>query len=90
MRAAILASLTLFLFSSPALAQGSSQSPFQRLYADYLDSCMKDWDTETHMTRDQWRRTCQRVASERARFRAEQDEINAAAQRPSRRDTRPQ
>jgi len=31
----------------------------------WLNDCPKDWDTETHMSRQEYARTCQRVAKER-------------------------
>jgi hypothetical protein len=36
--------------------------------ADYLAQCLRDWDAATHMTRQEWARTCRRVASNRAKF----------------------
>ena len=31
-------------------------------------TCLKDWDAATHMTRKEWRTTCERVATERRKF----------------------
>src|SRR5262245_41030660 len=31
-------------------------------------SCLADWDAQTHMTKTEWRRTCERVSRERAYF----------------------
>ena len=31
-----------------------------------LDDCMAYWDTGTHMTKDEWRVSCERLISERA------------------------
>ena len=36
--------------------------------ADWLKTCLTDWDRETHMTKREWDRTCKRVAAERERF----------------------
>jgi hypothetical protein len=36
--------------------------------ADYLAQCLRDWDAATHMTRQQWARTCRRVVSNRVKF----------------------
>jgi hypothetical protein len=33
-----------------------------------ITSCLADWDAQTHMTKTEWRRTCERVSSERAHF----------------------
>jgi hypothetical protein len=40
--------------------------------ADYLAQCLRDWDAATHMTRQQWARTCRRVVSNRIKFMSEQ------------------
>jgi hypothetical protein len=40
--------------------------------AEYLEQCMQDWESATHMTRQEWRRTCQRVAQDRLKFLLEQ------------------
>lgn len=44
--------------------------------ADYLQQCMQDWELATHMTRQEWRRTCQRVAQDRLKFLLEQAKDN--------------
>jgi hypothetical protein len=36
--------------------------------ADPLSQCLRDWDAATHMTRQEWARTCRRVVSNRAKF----------------------
>jgi hypothetical protein len=40
--------------------------------AQYLDQCMQDWEPATHMTKQEWRRTCERVARERLKFLMDQ------------------
>jgi hypothetical protein len=40
---------------------------------DRLAQCLRDWDAATHMTRQEWGRTCRRVVSDRARFIRDQD-----------------
>jgi hypothetical protein len=67
----LLASLSLHLAGGVALAQTDSSARFQDLYNEYFDSCMRDWDAGTHMTKGQWAETCRRVANERAKFRVE-------------------
>jgi hypothetical protein len=39
---------------------------------DPLVQCLRDWDAATHMTRQEWARTCRRVVSNRAKFLQEQ------------------
>jgi hypothetical protein len=80
MRVLLLAS-SLIVANGAVFAQNSSSTRFQKLYFEYLDACMKDWDPATHMTKEEWRHTCQRVANERAKFRAEQDESGEPKQR---------
>ena len=33
---------------------------------------MKDWDPATHMNKQDWRRTCQRVSQDRVKFLLDQ------------------
>jgi hypothetical protein len=40
--------------------------------AEYLEQCMKDWDAATHMSQQDWRRTCQRVSQDRVKFLLDQ------------------
>ncbi len=40
--------------------------------AQYLDQCLGDWEPATHMTKQEWRHTCERVARERLEFLMEQ------------------
>jgi hypothetical protein len=44
----------------------------QQLVDTYFAECAKDWDTSTHMTRAEWERTCRRVATDRVRFKIQQ------------------
>src|SRR5262245_42847878 len=34
---------------------------------DSLEQCLRDWDSGTHMTRQEWARTCRRVVSNRTK-----------------------
>ena len=36
--------------------------------AFWLMTCLTDWDAATHMTRKEWRTTCDRVAAEPEKF----------------------
>ena len=46
--------------------------------AEWLASCLNDWDRETHMTKQEWARTCQRVTRERVKFLVDQVEQQKA------------
>ena len=58
---------------SPLLiaAEGTSQEGDQSVgdrIAQWLKSCVDDWDVATHMTQSEWRTTCERVSQERGKF----------------------
>jgi hypothetical protein len=40
---------------------------------DHLTQCLRDWDAATHMTRQEWARTCRRVVTNREQFLREQE-----------------
>jgi hypothetical protein len=65
---------TLLVMCATASAQNSTSAQFRDLYAQYFDTCMKDWDAATHMTKVEWSRTCRRLAQERVKFRLEHNE----------------
>jgi hypothetical protein len=50
-----------------AKAKTSSQTVSERV-AMWLKTCLQDWDTATHMSKEQWRTTCERVSKERGKF----------------------
>jgi hypothetical protein len=35
---------------------------------EWLKTCLGDWDAQTHMSKAEWRTTCQRVSKEREQF----------------------
>jgi hypothetical protein len=36
--------------------------------AEWLTTCLGDWDAQTHMTKTEWQSTCARVSKEREQF----------------------
>jgi hypothetical protein len=54
-------------------AKTSGQTINERV-AMWLKTCLQDWDTATHMSKDQWRTTCERVSKERGKFLSETPE----------------
>ena len=36
--------------------------------AEWLRTCLTDWDAQTHMSKTEWKTTCQRVSKEREQF----------------------
>jgi hypothetical protein len=67
----LLGSLSLAVAGGVAIAQNDSSAKFQRLFTQYFEMCMKDWDRATNMSKEEWRRTCRRLADQRAKFRLE-------------------
>src|SRR5262245_11222273 len=67
-------SMTLIVLCTTASAQNTATAQFHDLFAQYFDTCMKDWDAATHMTKAEWSRTCRRLAQERVKFRLEHSE----------------
>jgi hypothetical protein len=65
------ASLLLTLAGTAVLAQNDSSIKSRKLFAEYFEKCMNDWDTTTHMTKKDWERTCRRLADQRVKFRLE-------------------
>ena len=67
--------LALCLANATAFAQplDPPKSPQQIQEIDdrvtyWRTTCLSDWDAATHMTRKEWRVTCERVAAERRQF----------------------
>ena len=55
------------LIAAEGTSQEGSQSVGDRI-TQWLKSCVDDWDAATHMTRNEWRTTCERVSQERGKF----------------------
>lgn len=69
------AQLTAATKDRTAMPDPKSQSASQTGQLDsskYFAQCMRDWDAETHMTRQEWSRTCRRVVDNREKFMREQ------------------
>ena len=72
--------LSLFLAGGAALAQSvqrtelSTQKSEEEIKAireraiEWYNTCMEDWDQGTHMTKKEWKTTCERVARERGKW----------------------
>ena len=69
--------LSLFVEGS-AFAQSAEPGPavksvediqsIKRRAAEWLTTCLGDWDAQTHMSKSEWRTTCERVSREREQF----------------------
>jgi hypothetical protein len=59
---------------SPTAPSAPGQKPAEEVekinarVADWLKTCLADWDKATHMTKSDWEATCRRVSAERGRF----------------------
>jgi hypothetical protein len=94
MRALLLACpLSLFLAGGAALAQSvqrtelSTQKSEEEIKSireraiEWYDTCMEDWDQGTHMTKKEWKTTCERVARERGKWLLENPTMDALVNR---------
>ena len=55
----------------PEKPTGNSPEQVQEIKkrsADWLKTCLADWDAQTHMSKAEWRTTCDRVSKEREQF----------------------
>jgi hypothetical protein len=78
----VIVASALLIFSATAFAQSNRPSsptpPAQKSaaevqaikdrVAEWLKTCMADWDQATHMSKKEWQTTCERVATERGKF----------------------
>jgi hypothetical protein len=58
-------------FADPSPADGPVEevrAVKEQASEDWLAACLIDWDAQTHMTRIEWRASCERVAAERGYF----------------------
>jgi hypothetical protein len=46
----------------------TDKAAIRKRVAEWLKTCLGDWDRATHMTKQEWRATCERVASERGNY----------------------
>jgi hypothetical protein len=52
----------------PAGISASQVQEIKKRSAEWLKTCLEDWDAQTHMSKTEWRTTCQRVSKEREQF----------------------
>ena len=78
-------SVLIFCLALPIqVSSGFAQTPvsksttgtedINKRVSDWLKTCLSDWDKETHMSKGEWRSTCQRVSAERRKFLIEEAE----------------
>jgi hypothetical protein len=54
--------------SGPPADKSDKAREIDERVAYWLKTCLADWDQATHMTKGEWRTTCQRVSAERRTF----------------------
>ena len=69
--------------STPAQKPAEDTQAIKERVADWLKTCMADWDQATHMTKNEWRATCRRVAAERGKFLLDNPTVEALSKRDS-------
>jgi hypothetical protein len=52
----------------PATKSAQELQEIDQRVAEWLKTCLADWEAATHMTKVEWRTTCQRVSAERRKF----------------------
>jgi hypothetical protein len=68
---AVVVLAVLAITGTKALAETADNKPPaavpDRAYIgnESLETCMQRWDADTHMTKDAWRKTCERIKKER-------------------------
>jgi hypothetical protein len=71
-----------FVITAIGTAQAQTSTPVakseEELIKSNFDQCMKDWDATTHMTKRDWERVCRRVATDRGKFRKQQEQEQPA------------
>jgi hypothetical protein len=48
-----------------AASQSAAQDRSHTHATESIEACMAKWDAGTHMSKEQWRETCQRIKDER-------------------------
>jgi len=61
--------------------------PTQEVNAEWLKACLADWDSGTHMTKNEWAVTCRRLSEEPAE-RGDASNDFEPIYRPARKGTR--
>jgi hypothetical protein len=72
--------------SKPAQKSAEELQAIKQRVADWLKTCLADWDQSTHMTKQEWRTTCLRVSEERGRFLLENPTLDSLSKGPRRRN----
>lgn len=67
-------SLITTIDTAQAQAGAAVTKSEEELIKRNFDQCMKDWDASTHMTKRDWERVCRRVATDRGKFRKQQEQ----------------
>jgi hypothetical protein len=58
---------------APAQKPDNQAKATKDTVAEWLKTCLADWDRATHMTKSQWTATCRRVSAERGKFLVEDE-----------------
>ena len=83
--------LVLVLAYSAARGQSSQEieAPEAQVNTEWFKACVTDWDSATHMTKNEWANTCRRLSAEPAeRGEFSKDTDFEPIDRPTRKGTR--
>jgi hypothetical protein len=98
MRIAIITLLAMILGAGGVLAQAGAPNPAtpnrsgqpaktlpgREVPTDTMAECMRLWDSATHMTRQEWARTCRRIQSRLESLRIENLKLDAGTPKAAR------
>ena len=67
----------VLLTQSVSAADAEKVKPAEETYhgSESIEDCMAHWDAGTHMTKAQWRTTCERIRAERLPYLKEQGHV---------------
>jgi hypothetical protein len=54
--------------AAPKPRETLSEGEIQAKGAEWHNQCMQDWDRQTHMSKQEWMRACQRVVGDRVQW----------------------
>jgi len=54
-----------------------SEEEIREKTAYWHDECIRDWDRQTHMSKQEWAATCQRIVADRVKWLRSQDHLES-------------
>jgi hypothetical protein len=64
------------------VVQALKPPPAQAINAEWLQACLADWDSGTHMSKNEWATTCRRLSEEPAERGEASNDVEAIYRSP--------